>query len=132
MATGANATNVVTGTIPLFDCVDYILFDSGATHSFISSAYVKLCQLSTEFLDESICVATPVGDTVTCRKCVDSCLIIIEGRKFPARQAVFSMLGFDVILGMDWLSRYNASIDSCKKELTFRLPDNDEFKFCGS
>ncbi|XP_062176061.1 uncharacterized protein LOC133881117 [Alnus glutinosa] len=109
-----------------------ILFDSGATHSFISSAYVKLCQLSTELLDESICVATPVGDTVTCRKCVDNCPIIIEGRKLPARLAVFSMLGFDVILGMDWLSRYDASIDCHKKEVTFRLPDNDEFKFCGS
>jgi hypothetical protein len=47
VATGANATDVVTGTIPLFGCVACILFDSGATHSFISSAYVKLCQLST-------------------------------------------------------------------------------------
>jgi hypothetical protein len=69
---------------------------------------------------------------VTCRKCVDNCPIIIEGRNLPARQAVLSMLGFDIILGMDWLSRYNASIDSRKKEVTFRLPDNDEFKFCGS
>jgi len=69
---------------------------------------------------------------VTCRKCVDNCPIIIEGRKLPARLAVFSMLGFDVILGMDWLSKYDASIDCRKKEVTFRLPDNDEFKFCGS
>jgi hypothetical protein len=42
------------------------------------------------------------------------------------------MLRFDVILGMDWLPRYNASIDCRKKEVTFRLPNNDEFKFCGS
>jgi hypothetical protein len=33
---------------------------------------------------------------------------------------------------MDWLSKYDASIDCRKKEVTFRLPDNDEFKFCGS
>jgi hypothetical protein len=99
--TDANATYVVTGTIPLFDSIASILFDSGATHSFISSAYVKLCQLNTEPLEENICVATPVGDLVTCRKCVDNCLIIIEGRKLPAKIVVFSMLGFDVIL--EWI-----------------------------
>jgi len=93
---------------------------------------VKLYQLSTELLYESICVATPIGNTMTCRKCVDNCPIIIEGRKLPARLAVFNMLGFDVILGMDWLLRYDASIDCRKKEVTFRLPNNDEFKFCGS
>jgi hypothetical protein len=69
--TDANATDVVSGTIPLFDSVASILFDSGATHSFISSAYVKLCHLNTKPLEENICVATPVGDSVTCRKYVD-------------------------------------------------------------
>jgi hypothetical protein len=132
VAIDANATDVVTSTIPLFGSVAYILSDSGATHSFISSAYVKLCQLSTELLEESICVATPVGDIVTCRKCVDNCPVIIEGRKFLARLAVFSMLGFDVILGMDWLSKYDANIDCRKKEVTFQLPGMGVIKFCGS
>jgi hypothetical protein len=77
-------------------------------------------------------VATPVGDTVTCKKCVDNCQIIIEVRKLPARLAVFSMLGFDVILGMDWLSKYDANIDCRRKEVTFRLPNMGEIKFCGS
>jgi len=89
VATGTNATDLVTGTIPLFGCVACILFDSGATHSFISSAYVKLCQLSIELLDESICVATPVGDTVTCRKCVDNWPIIIEGKEVARKTSSF-------------------------------------------
>jgi hypothetical protein len=54
-----------------------VLFDSGAMHSFISSTYVKLCKLHTEPLDQNICVATPVGDAVTCRKCVDNYPIVI-------------------------------------------------------
>jgi hypothetical protein len=62
---------------------------------------VKLCKLSTEPLEQNICVATSVGDTVTCRKCVDNCPIVIGGKTLLAKLVVFSMLGFDVILGID-------------------------------
>jgi hypothetical protein len=34
---------VVTGTVPLFGSLACTLFDSGATHTFISFTYVKLC-----------------------------------------------------------------------------------------
>jgi hypothetical protein len=83
-------------------------------------------------LEQNICVATPVGDAVTCRKCVEDCPIMIGDKTLPAKLAVFEMLGFDVILGMDWLSKYGASIDCRLKEVVFRPPDAEEFKFCGS
>jgi hypothetical protein len=43
-----NTIDVVTGTVPLFGSIAYILFNSGATHSFISSTFVKLCNLSSK------------------------------------------------------------------------------------
>jgi len=61
-------SDVVTGTIPLFGNFASILFDSGATQSFISSTYVKLCSIITQPLDQNITVSTPAGDEVTCRK----------------------------------------------------------------
>jgi hypothetical protein len=67
-----NATDVVTCTIPLFDSIACVLFDSGATHSFISSSYVKLCRLTTEPLELTMYVTTPVGDAINRRKCVDN------------------------------------------------------------
>jgi hypothetical protein len=109
-----------------------VLFDSGATHSFISSSYVKLCSLTTKPLELNMCMTTPVGDTITCRKGVSNCPIVIEGRVLPAKLAVFGMLGFDVILGMDWLAKYDASIHCHRKEVTFRPHGMDEFTFCGS
>jgi hypothetical protein len=72
---------------------------------------VKLCKFSTEPLEQNICMAIPVGDAVTCRKCVDTCPIVIGGKTLPAKLAVFSMLGFDVTLRIDWLSKYGANID---------------------
>jgi hypothetical protein len=56
----------------------------------------------------------------------------IEVRTLPANLAVFQMLGFDIILGMDWLSRYYASIDCRKKKIVFWPPNGVQFAFCGS
>jgi len=96
-----NATDVVTSTIPLFSRLACILFDLGARHSFISSTYVKLCSLSIEPLEQNMSMATLVGDAVTCRKCVENCPIIIEGKTLPEKLVVFSMLGFYVIQEID-------------------------------
>jgi hypothetical protein len=63
---------------------------------------------------------------------VDKCPIVIEGRILPAKLEVLSMLGFDVILGMDWLSKYKANIDCHRKEVVFRPHGMEEFKFQGS
>jgi hypothetical protein len=93
---------------------------------------VKLCRLATEPLELNMCLTTPVGDAITCRKCGDNCPIKTEGRVLPAKLAVFGMLGFNVILGMDWLSKYDASINCRRKEVTFRPHGMDEFTFCGS
>jgi hypothetical protein len=127
-----NAADVITGTIPLFGIVACVLFDPGATHSFISSSYVKLCRVNTEPLEQNICVATLVGDTVTCKMYVGNCPIVIERRVLLAKLAVFGMMGFDVILGMDWLSKYDANMNCRRKEITFRLYGIEEFTYCGS
>ncbi|XP_059441889.1 uncharacterized protein LOC132174214 [Corylus avellana] len=132
VATEGNNVNVVTGTIPLYGKLACVLFDSGATHSFISSTYLKLCNLSTRSLERNISVSTPIGSAVTCRKCVENCPILVGGRTLPAKLAVFGMLGFDIILGMDWLAKYGAKIDCQKKEIVFHTSGNEKFRFCGS
>lgn len=125
-------TDVVAGTIPLFGNLASTIFDSGATHSFISSTYVKLCSMITQPLNQNITISTPAGDVVTCRKFIEDCPIVIEDRILQVNLIVFQILGFHIILGMDWLSKYYANIDCRKKEVIFRSPSDVEFKFCGS
>jgi hypothetical protein len=124
--------DVVTGTIPLFGSLACTLFDSGATHSFVSAAYAKLSCMKIEPLRRNILVVTPIGDSLTCRKVVENCPIVIGGRILPTNLVVFDMLGYDVILGMDWLSNHCASIDCRRKEISFRPSDAEEVKYCGS
>jgi hypothetical protein len=45
---------------------------------------------------------------------------------------VFKSLGYDVILGMDWLSKYYVSINCREKVVIFQLPGVERFKFNGS
>jgi hypothetical protein len=124
--------NVVTGTIFLFDILACTLFDSGATHLFISEAYIKLRHVSTRPLVQNLTVETPGGKKVVCDKMVENCPIIIKGRNLPINLSVFKSLGYDVILGMDWLSKYYASITCREEVVVFQLPGVERFKFNGS
>jgi hypothetical protein len=49
----------------------------------------------------------------------------------PMNLIVFEMSGFDIILGMDWLSKCHACIDYFCKEIMFRPPGAAEFKIQG-
>ena len=40
-------------------------------------------------------------------------------------------MDFDVILRMDWLSQYYATVDCWRKEVIFRISNVEEFKFVG-
>lgn len=109
-----------------------MLFDSGAMHSFVSYSFSRDCNLMSKWLDVDLAVATPVGKTVVCTSVVRNCPISIQGHVMPANLVIFEMSGFDVILGMDWLSMYHDCVDCFCKEVVFRPPEAAEFKIQGN
>ena len=123
---------VVIGTLPLFNSKAVILFDSGATNSFISAKYARRFHINLESMEVRVVVSTPMGKSVICRKIVIGCPIHIEGRTLTANLIVFDIEAFNIILGMDWLSNNHAIIDCHNKEIIFRLLANFEFKFVGT
>jgi hypothetical protein len=128
----AEGSEVVTGTIPITGFEASVLFDSGATHSFISSTFVRLSRLAVRPLDVGLAVATPVGKTVVCKSAVCGCPLSICGKILPANLVVFAMFGYDVILGMDWLAKHHANIDCARKRVTLRPWGDTEVTFVGS
>jgi hypothetical protein len=121
---------VVTGILPLFSGKAIVLFDSGASHSFVSTKYAKRFHISIEPMEVGVLVATLVGKAVICREIDLNYPICIEGRNLAANLIVFDM-GFNIILGKDCLSNNHAIIDCRSKEIIFRLPTDIEFKFVG-
>ena len=49
----------------------------------------------------------------------------------PVNLVLLDVMDFDVILGMDWLSQHFATVDCRRKEVIFRIPNDEEFKFVG-
>ncbi|KAL0547191.1 hypothetical protein IC582_017119 [Cucumis melo] len=125
------AGTVVTGTLPVLGHYALVLFDSGSSHSFISSAFVSHARLEIEPLHHVLSVSTPSGECMLSKEKVKACQIEIAGHVIEVTLIVLDMLDFDVILGMDWLAANHASIDCSRKEVTFNPPSMASFKFKG-
>ncbi|KAL4034965.1 hypothetical protein IC575_003639 [Cucumis melo] len=111
------AGTVVTGTLPVLGHYALVLFDSGSSHSFISSAFVLHARLEVEPLHHVLSVSTPSGECMLSKEKVKACQIEIAGHVIEVTLIVLDMLDFDVILGMDWLAANHASIDCSRKEV---------------
>uniref|UniRef100_A0A2N9HUA0 CCHC-type domain-containing protein n=1 Tax=Fagus sylvatica TaxID=28930 RepID=A0A2N9HUA0_FAGSY len=123
--------SVVSGTLVITNQHAQVLFDSGSTHSFISHGFARRLNMIPETLDFELSVDTPSGHVMCTDKVYKSCNVLVSGRELEANLVLLDMYEFDVILGMDWLSTFHASIDCFGKKVVFRIPGQAEFVFEG-
>ena len=88
-----------------------ILFDSGASHSFITASCVKELGLEVETLENPFHVSPPLGTRVSVDMICRDCELDISGILLIVDLRVMDMSEFDVILGMDWLTAHRVIID---------------------
>ena len=125
------APDVVTGIISILDHDAYTLVDPRATHSFASKPFLDRFQIETQPLEGRMRVSLPAGDPLLADRVVRDSRVLIEGQEFPADLVALDMRDFDVVLGMDWLSRHRATLDCYKKEVKLHRPGKLEVKFRG-
>jgi predicted aspartyl protease len=77
-----------------------VLFDSGASQSFISAAYVEKHDIPVAMLKCRMVVSSPRGD-MPARQVFSKVKIILRGVEFNINLIVLDSKGIDVILGMD-------------------------------
>ena len=77
-----------------------VLFDSGASYSFIAVSCVKDLGLEVEIVEELLHVSSPLGIRVRVDKICQDCELEISGILLIVDLRVIDMLEFDVILGM--------------------------------
>ncbi|XP_061350285.1 uncharacterized protein LOC133295461, partial [Gastrolobium bilobum] len=113
--------DVITGTFLLQSVPAYILFDTGASFSFISSSFVEKTRMvpSSTF---STNITLPSRAVVSCSNVYENIPISIAGSELPADLVQFDLADFDVILGMDWLSKYRAKLDCREQKISFKGP----------
>ena len=57
--------------------------------------------------------------------------IVISERELSADLVILDMIDYNVILGMDFLSKYEATIDCKARVVSFKPPGEDKFMFVG-
>jgi hypothetical protein len=93
---------VVIGTFFVNDTSAVVLFDSKASHSFISAAYVEKHNLPIALLKCQMIVSSLEGDMPTRQLC-PKVNLKIRGVYFVANLIVLESKGIDIILSVDWL-----------------------------
>ena len=76
-------------------------------------------------------VSLPARDPLFSDRVVRDSRFMIGGQEFPKDLVALDMMDFDMVLGMDWLSRHRATLDYYKKEVKFHRPGKLEVKFRG-
>jgi predicted aspartyl protease len=81
-----------------------VLFDSGASHSFISPMFVsKFPHKLHTFESGGYCIRAASGN-ISMNQVVSDVEFEIEGQKYLITLVVLPGLGIDVIFGMNWMS----------------------------
>ena len=108
-----------------------VLFDSGASHSFIAASVVIELGLEVEALEEPLYVSSPLGIRARIGMICRGCELEISGILLTVDLRVMDMSEFDVILGMDWLTAYRVVIDCERRRITAYTQDGTCVVFQG-
>ncbi|XP_024016972.1 uncharacterized protein LOC112090285 [Morus notabilis] len=108
---------MVKGMILISHSLAHVLFDTGATHCFISSSFVQTLKLKAECLETPMMLNSPLGCVEVASMC-RSCEITIGGERLRADLVILPMSLFNVVFEMDWLARYGVIVDCCYRRVT--------------
>ena len=95
-----------------------VLFDSGASHSFIAASVVRELGLEVETLEEPMRVSSLLRTRASIYLICRDCELEMFGILLTVDLRVMDMSEFDVILGMDWLTAYRVVIDCERRRVT--------------
>ncbi|GKA67211.1 reverse transcriptase domain-containing protein [Tanacetum coccineum] len=115
----AKTLGTITGNLYINDRTVFILFDTGATHSIISTTFAKKLNMNPTPLIERVIISTPMKNHMLIDHEYVNCPLRFDDRIRPANLLPIHMLDFDVILGMDWLASHRATIDCYARTGTY-------------
>ena len=124
-------SDVVAGTLSVNSMSVQVLIDSGASKSFVSVGLVDKLDCVLTALDETLVIEVANCDRISVNQVCSQCKIEIAGKCFLADLIPFKLGEFDVILGMDWLSLYQAKIDCKNKKVMLVTPEGSRVTFKG-
>jgi hypothetical protein len=116
---------MIVGMFPVDSHIAEVLFDIGATHSFITTSWVEAHNLPITTMSTPIQIDSAGGRIRADSICLNVS-VEIRGIAFPTNLIVMGTQGIDVILGMNWLDKYQAVISYDKMTIKLMFPIGEE------
>jgi len=122
---------MISGTLHVNVVPITVLFDAGATHSFVNPVTAARMACKFEDLDVQLYITASVGSVYQAGRVARNYAIVILGRLLLGDLILLEIRGYDVILGMDWLTCYQATIDCNQKMLTLVSSQVERIQYKG-
>ena len=117
---------VIAGTLTLFDIDLYALINLGSMHSYICMEQMSDKLPSVELLTYDLLVTSPLRHSVRVNRVYKNCPLLVHDREFSVDLIALPFHEFDLIFGMDWLSKHRAIVDCDKKTVLLKCSNLSE------
>ncbi|GJR74552.1 putative reverse transcriptase domain-containing protein [Tanacetum coccineum] len=116
--------NVVTGIFLLNQHLARVLFDSGADKSFVFISLAFMLNIPPITIDTFYNIEMADGNLVSTNTVIQGATLTLLNQPFEIDLMPIKLGSFDVVIGMDWLSKYHARI--IYDEKVIHIPINGE------
>ncbi|GKB43172.1 putative reverse transcriptase domain-containing protein, partial [Tanacetum coccineum] len=113
-------SNVITGTFLLNNRYATILFDTGADRSFVSNTFNALINITPTTLENHYDIELADGKIIRVNTIIRGCTLNFMNHPFNIDLMPVPLGSFDIIIGMDWLTKYQDLSIYDKKIVTCR------------
>ena len=117
---------VIAGNFTLYNIERHALVDLGSTHSYACIEQLSNKFPSVEPLAYDMHATSPLGHSVRVNRVYKNCPLMLHDKEFSVDLIALPFYEFNLILGMDWLSKHRAIVDCDKKTIVFKCSDLSE------
>ncbi|GKD81595.1 putative reverse transcriptase domain-containing protein [Tanacetum coccineum] len=108
-------SNIITSAFLLNNHYASVLFDTGADRSFVSTSFSSQINITPSTLDHYYDVELADGRIIGLNTIIQGCTLKFLNHPFNINLMPIELGNFDIIIGMDWLVKYQAIIVCAKK-----------------
>ena len=121
-----DALGVIAGNFTLYDNEMHALIDPSSTHSSVCIEQLNDKFPLVEPLTYDMLVTSPLGHSVRVNRVYKNCPLMVHDREFSVNLIALPFHEFDLILGMDWLSKHRVIVDCDKKTVVLKCSNLSE------
>ncbi|GJS81262.1 putative reverse transcriptase domain-containing protein [Tanacetum coccineum] len=112
-------SNVVTGMFLLNNRYASVLFNTGADRSFVSTAFSSQMDITPSTLDHYYDVELADGRIIRLNAIIRGCTLNLLNHPFNINLMPVELGSLNIIIGMDWLAKYQVVIVCAEKIILF-------------